>query len=318
MRLPDRKTFPDIGLLRPYFDKDGKACVTTRMFPIGDECNFQHSQPFNPDAVFVKRCVLTVAEWMEIDRAAQRAARYRMRFVGKLIEHKLFEDVPDWREHRELPLAMPFTHADAWHSDKAMAMVRNEGTPPSFTMLEAASRRVTEALEMHALGVKLERGWPQTVGMFNHPNAVKVRCPKLNEHNVVTVAKLMLMKAIESSLSGPFLFVHGVELDMHLDNDCPINDSAVTIGVTNRQAVRRIGNVGKMRVRVLDAMRCDFLSGSEFGLIHMTKDVVNVRIGQQLIPVQWEDVPGQLSFKVLAVMRAEFGDKGVVLAEQEQ
>lgn len=345
MRLPDRKTFPDVGLLRPWFGEDSKAWVWVKVkTPITgnvkeptvvEECI---RLPFNPDATFVKRCVLTAAEWMEIDRASQRGTRHRMQFVGKLISHKLFEDVSDWRDHCELPLAMPFTHSDAWTSMRAIEENARAAQPrASTTMIEAASRRVAEALERSALGISLLDWWKQRhphesvpkelldvpdVGMFNHPSAVKVKCPQLNERNVADVGKQMLMAAVESDLTGPFLFVHGVELDQHLDNDHYFGGMLTPF--TNRQEIKNVRYVRDARhgnmvvgVKVLDVMRVDFLPGSELGLIQMTKDVAKVRIGQQVIPVQWEDAPGQLNFKVLAVMQTEFGDKGVVLAEQE-
>jgi hypothetical protein len=322
---PNRKDFPDVGLLRPYFDDMDLPCVTGKRH--GLVCKL----PFDPNTTVVKQCVLRKEEWMEVDQTAQRAARYRMQFVGKLLYHKLFDDEPGWRDDVDHP--MPFTHADAWLLSKLLCESRNLNEPLSFTMIEVASRRIAECLEQSALGVDAVDLWqrchpndpnlpqqlldlPKTVGMFNHPAVVKVKCPQLSQDNIHRVAKLMLLKAVTNGLTGPFMFVHGLELDQHLDNDFRSGNGHEPPIFTNRETIKDIVAVGSKHVKVLDVMRSDLFQ-DEFGLIQMTKDVVKVRIGQQPTVVQWGDDEGglRLNFKALAVVQTEFSGKGIVLAD---
>jgi hypothetical protein len=311
--FPNRKDIPDLGLLRPYFDKEGSPSVNVRHVHLSGLLK----QPFDPNATIVKRCVLTVSEWMEIDRVSQRAIRYRMPFVGKLMEHKLFDEEPDWRE-QEQPWSI--THSDCWYSMREIEEAQRLGGDHKCgtTMIEAASRRVGECLEKCAIGVPpLPDVDVMMDGMFGHHGSIKVKCPKLNQDNIHQVAKLMLLKAVSEGLTGPFMFAHGLDLDKHLDNDFHSGNGHEPPIFTNRQAIEDVVAVGNKHVKVLDVMSTPFLQ-DEFGLIQMTKDVVKVRIGQQPIVVQWTDDPKQLNFKVLAVMATEFSGKGILLAEQEK
>lgn len=301
--LPNRKDFPNVGLLRPYFDKDGMASVT-----------FEESKHrFDPNATIVKRCVLTVPEWIEIEYASQRAIRYRMPFVGRLMSHKLFDEEPGWRDEMELPI----THVDAWVSTKEISECHNLGEPLPYAMFEAASRRVAECLEQAALGVNADKFDCRCVGVFNDSSVVNVKCPKLDRHNVCQVAKLMLLKAVSEGLTGPFLFVHGMNLVPIMDDE--FYHKADYSGFTNKEIIKHINSVDGKPVKILGVMSSPYL-WDEFGLIQMTKDVAKVRIGQYPTVVQWADSEGEMrvSFKALAVMKTEFGGNGIVLADQEK
>lgn len=305
----DNKNF--FALRRPWLDAEGNAWVM-----LGGT-----RQKFNPDQSPV-RPTLTKEQWDRIDRSVVRAYSYRTPITAKLIELGLVETVPTGiaqTEHKGMLL--PITHSDWWHVHADVGWADKDSV-----MCEASGRRVGEAVEQVLLGIHKHEHTRRVIGLFNQPDPLKVKCPKLNHKNIHAVAKLMLLRAVSCGFGGPFMFVYGPLQDANLDMDwCPDDDSPT---LTNRQAIVQInqlpsrGPSNKVRdhvpVNVIGVTRSDFLQ-DEFALMQLTSDVVEVFVAQSLIVCQWENLrDDQTSFKTLACIVPHVGRSSIVLAEQEK
>jgi hypothetical protein len=182
----------DAGLLRPYFDKNGRPAVTVNtgrttlvkgeQVPIREHrliANLVNQGVVSP--VF-NATTLRKEEWQYLDQQVLKAARYRLRAwsdlsaansfggfngMSKLIlEHETMSDpgeaavdmdvLTDGRN--DAPkfqlegLPLPITHMDFWFSARRLAVSRNSGTPLDMTLGEAAGRRVAESIEKTTIG----------------------------------------------------------------------------------------------------------------------------------------------------------------------
>lgn len=183
----------DPGLLRPYFDKNGRPAVTINLGrttlvkgeqrPIREHRtvaelvnNYGIMSPvFNATA-------LRKEEWTELDKRVILAARYRQRAwldlssantysingMGKMIlEHETMSDPGEAMEDMEAMtdgrsdeprfqlqgLPLPITHADFWMSERKRAVSQNSGVSLDTRMAEATAERVAERVEKVTIGV---------------------------------------------------------------------------------------------------------------------------------------------------------------------
>ena len=187
----------DKGLLRPFVDRRGVKRVvmntgrtefdpkTRTMKPIYADVQVHdviHNMGIN-HPVLNATTALRKEEWIELDKVALRAARWRLRAWADLaaansfggfngmsklsLEHETMSDpgeanvdMDGMTEGRnDMPLfqlealPLPITHSDFWVSSRKLAISRNTGTPFDTTMGEAAARRVAESVEKTTIGV---------------------------------------------------------------------------------------------------------------------------------------------------------------------
>jgi hypothetical protein len=183
----------DPGMLRPYFDRNGRPAVTIntgRTTLVRGEQRPLREHRLIRDLVnngimspVFNATSLRKEEWLELDRVVLRAARYRLRawsdlaaansfggFNGMsklLLEHETMSDPgvavvdmdgltegrTDAPKFQLEGLPLPITHSDFWFSSRRLAVSRNTGTPLDTTMGEAAGRRVAEMIEKTTIGV---------------------------------------------------------------------------------------------------------------------------------------------------------------------
>lgn len=182
----------DSGMLRPYFDKNGRPAVTVNTGrwttergerkPIREHRLIRDLVNNGVMSPVFNATTLRKEEWIELDRVILRAARYRLRFWADLsaansfggfngmskllLEHETMSDpgeamvdmdgLTEGRSDQPLfqlqGLPLPITHSDFWFSSRHLAVSRNTGTPLSTTMGEASGRRVAETIEKTSIG----------------------------------------------------------------------------------------------------------------------------------------------------------------------
>lgn len=183
----------DPGIKRPYFDKNGRPAVTINM---GRTTLVKGIQTPIREHVLIRDLVLNgimdpvfnatslrKEEWLELDRAVLRAARFRLRawsdlssansyggFNGMskmILEHETMSDpgeavvdmdgLTDGRtdapKYQLEGLPLPITHSDFWFDSRRLMISRNTGTPLDSTLSESAGRRVAEMIEKTTIGV---------------------------------------------------------------------------------------------------------------------------------------------------------------------
>lgn len=182
----------DPGMMRPYFDKYDRPCVTvnTGRYTIerGERRGIRERMTISDlhaRGIFQpvwNATTLRKEEWIELDKVVLKAARQRLRawadlaaansfggFNGMskmILEHETMNDpgeaivdmdgLTDGRtdspKFQLEGLPLPITHSDFWFSERRLAVSRNTGTPLDTTMGEAAARRVSETIERTTLG----------------------------------------------------------------------------------------------------------------------------------------------------------------------
>lgn len=184
----------DPGMMRPYFDKYDRPCVTINTGRYTSEKGVKHfvrEKRFIGDLLtngvsspVFNATALRKEEWLELDRTVLRAARLRMRAwsdlaaansyggfnaMGKMVlEHETMSDpgeavvdmdgITDGRT--DAPrfqlegLPLPITHMDFTIGNRKLAASRNTGMPLDTTLGEAAGRRVAEMIEKTTIGVE--------------------------------------------------------------------------------------------------------------------------------------------------------------------
>jgi hypothetical protein len=208
----------DPGLLRPYLDKKGRPSVTVNTGRFDDKGAPVFEQKLVSELVANGHVNLTANaatlrkdEWLMLDKAVVKAARYRMRawadlagansfggFDGMakiMLEHETMSDPgeavvdfdaltpgrTDAPQYKLEGLPLPLTHADFYFSSRRLAISRNTGTPLDTSMAEACGRRVAEMIEQTTIGTiqgpqyGISTGYGQTpkvYGYTNHPQRV--------------------------------------------------------------------------------------------------------------------------------------------------
>lgn len=292
-------------------------------------------------------------EWVMLDQMILTAARQRLRawadlagantfggFNGMakmLLEHETMSDpgeaIVDMdglaggrtdEPHYQLEgLPLPITHSEFWFSARRLAESRNSGTPLSFTMAEAAARRVAEMVEKITIGTVTGTTYgtasdygraPTVYGYTNFPNRVtktNMTAPTGSNGPAVLASWLALRELMTANkFYGPFMVYTSTDWDQYLDNDYYASGGNNN-GQTLRTRLKQIDGITDIR-------RLDFLTNTFTVLfVQMTADVARAVNGLDLTTVQWESKGGmQLNFKVMCIyvpqLRADFyGNCGI-------
>jgi hypothetical protein len=327
----------DIGALRPYIGKDGRAYVTR---------NQGGSMVASPVANAV--ATLRKDEWKQLDDAIVAAAKDRLRLVADLrgagltytipngmgktvLETETVSDITpatvsmdpardaegDRPQYELTNLPLPVIHKDFYFNARQVATSRNSGASIDTTMAELAARRVAEEAEKLATGSagSFSYGGGLIYGLINFPSritSVALTNPTAGGWLGVTLVKeiLRMRQASEDSHHyGPWVLYHSSAFDQYLDDDY----SSAKGDNTLRQRIRSIEGIRDVR-------GLDGLTGYQMILVQMTSDVIRMVMGMDITTVQWETIGGmRLNFKVMAIMvpqlRADYyGKTGIVHA----
>jgi len=182
----------DPGLRRPYYDKYDRPCVTVNTgrwtTEKGERKQIRERRLVRDlilDGVIppvFNATALRKEEWIELDRAVLKAARYRLRAVSDLaaaapyggfngmgkmmLEWETMSDPGeaivsmtgtsqgrnDSAEYQLEGVPLPITHVDFHADSRTLAISRNSGSPIDTVNGEAAGRRIGEMVEKILIG----------------------------------------------------------------------------------------------------------------------------------------------------------------------
>lgn len=194
----------DTGLMRPFFDAEGRNCVVVNSGKKDDK-----GQPIYKKAlvgelisnglVINGPTSLRKDEWIRLDQVVLKSARERLRawsdlaaantyggfdgMASTVLEHETMNDpgeamvdMDGLSEGRnDAPkfqlegLPLPITHSDFHFSSRKLLISRNGGNPLDVTMAEAAGRRVAEKIEKTLIGVATGMTFGQASDYSNAP-----------------------------------------------------------------------------------------------------------------------------------------------------
>jgi hypothetical protein len=188
------RTYWDPGLRRPYFDKNGKAAVSINrgrttlvkgeQVPIREHVTCADMVANGLFMPVWNATTLSKEQWLRLDEAVLRAARYRLRLTEDIaslsgtyggfdgmatmvLEHQTMSDPgeaivdmtgltmgrTDQPQFQLEGLPLPITHSDFAFDSRTLAASRNKGQPLDVSQGEASSRRVAESIEKQTIGV---------------------------------------------------------------------------------------------------------------------------------------------------------------------
>lgn len=177
----------DTGLMRPYFDDQGRNCVLVNTGRKDKDGKPVYTKQLVGNLISNGLVVngptsLRKQEWIKLDTVVLRAARERLRawadlsaantyggfdgMASTILEHETMSDPGeamvdmdglsegrnDAPKFQLQGLPLPITHADFHFSQRKLLISRNGGTPLDTTMAEAAARRVAEKIEKTLIG----------------------------------------------------------------------------------------------------------------------------------------------------------------------
>lgn len=351
----------DAGRLRPFLDSKGRVCMSVNTGERDEKGGpvlknrLLSEMVMNGEAQPVANATtLRKDEWLMLDKAVVKAARYRLRawadlaaansFSGfdgmskMMLEHETMSDPgeavvdfdgltpgrTDAPQYQLEGLPLPITHADFYFSARRLAVSRNTGTPLDTTMAEACGRRVAEMIEQTTIGtiqgpqygIATSYGQtPKVYGYTNHPQ--RTTYTSLNTPTGANGTTILtdFLACIDALYDAK---MYGPYMVYHSTDYSQYLDNLFS--TTEPSA-------GTLRSRLLqipdivDIRRLDYLtSGYQLVFVQMTPDVARAVIGMDVTTVQWPTVGGmQLNFKVMAIMvpqiRADYdGNCGVLHA----
>lgn len=310
----------DPGALRPYLGKkDRRFIEVTRN---GRTRKVVTNAP----------STLRKDEWIQLDRAVQRAARPELKMWGTLMRAGLRYDVPNamgvtvlqsqtmteispatismdgMREsERDRPefdlvnLPLPIIHKDFSFSLREIATSRNAGRPIDTLVAEQAARRVAEEVEKLAIGLSgsYSYGGGTIYGLTNFParNAKVLSNPETDGTWTPskTVAEVLSMKqmSLDDGMRGPWTMFVSPKWDQYLDGDMYPGELSVR---TLRERLATIRGITEIET-------LDYLTGYQVILMQRTNDVMRGVVGMDITTLQWPSGSGmKRNFKVMAIL----------------
>ncbi len=309
----------DIGALRPYMGRDGRAYVT-----------LNHGG--QPKAVLLQNAVASLRkdDWIQLDQAIVKAAKPRLRAVADLRSRGLQYVIPNGMGKTVLEtetqsdispavvsmdglreggntrptfdlvnLPLPIIHKDFDFSARQVMASRNGGSPLDTTTAELAGRRVAEEAEKLLIGVSNSYvyGGGTIYGYINSPRALPavLTSPTSKGWTPATLLQEILLMKLQSQQAhhyGPWVIYNSPAWDTYMDDDY----SSLKGDNTLRDRIKKIEGIEDVRT-------LDYLTGYRLVMVQMTSDVVRMVVGMEITTVQWESKGGmQLNFKVMAIL----------------
>jgi len=247
---------------------------------------------------------VTQLEWEDIGKTggAQRTMSPSARGENQL---------PNRTIHR-LPIYL--TTDDFSLGIRTLKMSQRVGQPLDLTLVKQATRRVNEAIEDAAIngastvdGFALQVGGYAAPGLLNAPsaNVQSLSVDWTGANTVGTTGPAMVNdvlaaigKAQADKKYGPYNLYLGTNAGNLIEGDFKVNTTN-----TIRQRLEAITAGGRpIRIRVAD-MFPNTSTGTQFALVQMTSDVVEMVTGQAPTVIPWTSIDGfTLYWLVLAIM----------------
>ncbi len=275
-------------------------------------------------------------EWIELDKTVIDIARSRLVGVADLIQKGLVYNLTnalgttrlEWERQSDMTPAtmtmsgisesendritydlqgmpIPIIHKDFNINIRALAASRRSGQPLDMTQARVASRKVAEIIETTLFNGATILGANNPIyGYKTAPNrntgSLTLNTPLAMTGNDVTTNVLAMISALQNdNMYGPYVLYVSNAVALHFQEDYKANgDSSImsrVLEIDGLQAIRPTKD----------------LSNTEFVLVQMTSDVVEMVDGMQPTTVEWATHGGMvLHFKVMAIMlpriRADF------------
>jgi len=272
--------------------------------------------------------VLRKEEWKQFDAVVVEVARERLGIVEDLITRGLTLPVGnalgttfvEWEQSGDMDPAelnmsgvtegerdrmvfnlkgvpLPITHKDFNINIRALEASRKLGDSLDTTNAAVATRLVSDSLENLLMNGSTLSFAGQTIpGYTTAPNR-STGSVTANWSTVATgeqmVGDVLIMMGAAATVNmfGPFMLYCSVAARNRLNDDYKAN--------SDRTTVERINAIDGI-IGVRGTAR---LAGTVVLLVQMTRDVVDMVVGQQPAPIQWESQGGMIvNFKVMAIM----------------
>lgn len=280
-------------------------------------------------------------EWEDIDDAVLRVARQRLnafadiqnagltRSLGGLgtlidIQEKMSEMTDaevdmsgetegegDRQQFTPVATPIPIIHKDFSFNTRMLQASRDRGDSLDTTGVESATRQVTEAIEtMMFSGASVQVDGNTINGYTNHSdiNTSTAEGDWGTTSNIYPTVTAMIGDAEAAGYYGPYTLY------------CASQQWAETRAADAEGS----GDLGTARDRIMDLDEIEnfkptmALDDGELVLVQLTRDVIEVSVAQDIIPVEWESGDGMvLYFKVMAALapkpKSDYnGNSGIV------
>lgn len=322
-------TLLNVNQMRPYFNKSGMSVYL-------DVANGKHYEIATNDAL------LRYDEWKDIDREVGEIASQRLVGIADLRTRGLVRTlgglgstVSMWQQASDMTEAdidmsgitsgeedamafsskqvpIPIVHKDFRINIRRLEASRKMGEGVDTLQSSIATRLVAERSEdMLFAGVPIQVDGGVIYGYTNHPerNTIDMATPWDQENNledIVADVLAMTQAARNDRYYGPYVLYIPGAYEGVLDKDYRAQDTR-----TLRQRLMALQGISE--IKVADRMPADNVV-----LVQMTRDVVDLAIGQDINVVQWPEFGGlQRRYKVMAAwaprIKADYdGRSGIV------
>lgn len=245
---------------------------------------------------------------------------------------------PSARGENKLPVVLPsrlpiYLTTDGFEIDiRTLKMSQRVGTPLDTTIVEQCTRSVNEAIEDATIngattidGQDLQVGGYKAPGLLNAPNAETQSLTAAAwttvpvGSTVFSEVQLMIGKLQANKKFGPYHLYVGTQIGNALDSDYNSTNNAQ--GLTIRQRLLQIEALKAIRVAdlITNGNGASPSVGNKAVLVQMTRDVVDMVVGQSPTVIPWTSLDGfTIHNLVMAIMiprvRSDYnGDSGVCI-----
>jgi uncharacterized linocin/CFP29 family protein len=193
-------------------------------------------------------------------------------------------------------LPVPITHKDFQLNIRTLEASRRGGQGLDVTTAAVATRKVNDALEsMLFLGVNISVGGGAIYGYTTFPSrntgSVTASWATATGDQILTDILAMLTAMQGDNFFGPFVIYVPVGVYIHLLSDFK--------AATQGSILDRVSGIP-----AIQAIRpTTLLTGTNIVMVQLTRDVVDMVVGFEPMPIMWETHGGMMiNFKVLAIM----------------
>jgi uncharacterized linocin/CFP29 family protein len=321
----------DPGMLRPYLDSKGRACVTVYKGGDAKKAESYETRFLNTNAAGTLRR----DEWKQLDQAVLKISEQRLSGVQDLIDNGLtydlgngmgttvleYHDMSDameadltmdaiTRSKNDRPvyktnyLPIPIIHVDYEINARVLAASRSMGNPLDTTSAERAARKVAEKLEaMLFTNTTYAFGGGTIYSYTNYTNrntvSIGTHWDDMAESTTNSIGQKILadvLKMKQASIAdyhyGPWMLYIPTAYETVLDKDF---DADGGNGITIRERILKIAGI--KGIKVIDTLTADNVL-----LVQMTPDVVRLVRGMGIQNVQWEEEGKMVTkYKVMTI-----------------
>lgn len=204
------------------------------------------------------------------------------------------EDLPDFDS---VGVPIPIVHKDFRLNIRHLEASRRTGEGLDTTTTVVATRKVTEKLEEILFkGAGITVDGKALYGYTNHPdrNTGNAAGDFGTISNIYTTVLNMVQAAQNDNYFGPYVLY--VSLTQYQEGLAVYTD-----GTGETAWARVLKNIPNLRA--VRPVHSNYLAAGNLVLVTMQRDVVDLAVGQDIVPVEWSTMGGMVAhFKVFAAM----------------